>query len=141
MSIWNKIKTVFSSPAPVEAAATAPAITPTPSPIENTKHTRSDAEKALIADFRTVHADLIENLEDAVYSSNQRMKKAEDPTVKADLCRKTISAYEKLRTVCHNTGPGGALYFTDMWEHCSNSSTPDFRFIDPVEEILRGLTE
>lgn len=59
--------------------------------------------------------------------------------MKADLCRKTIAAYEKLKTVCGNAGPGGTLYFEDMWEHCSNSMNPDFRFIEPAEEILREL--
>lgn len=134
MQLWNRIKSVFTTPQVTEV--------PTPEmPLPSTvKHTRTDAEKTMISEFRATHGTLIENLENAVYDSNMRMKKAEDPTAKADLCRKTIQAYEKLQKVCRNTGQGGSLYFEDMWEHCSNSNNPDFRFIDPVEEILRQLT-
>ena len=133
MQLWNRIKSVFSPPQEPETPI------PQAAPLVSAKHSRTDAEKALICEFRTVHGSLIENLENAIYDVNTRMKKAEDPTVKAELCRKTIQAYEKLQTVCRNAGPGGALYFEDMWEHCSNSGNPDFRFIDPVEEILREL--
>ncbi len=131
MHLWNRLKSVFATPQAAEVPTTE---IPLPS---TAKHTRTDAEKTMISDFKTTHGTLIETLENAVYDGNMRMKKAEDPAVKAELCRKTIRAYEKLQTVCRNTGHGGALYFEDMWEHCSNSSNPDFRFIDPVEEILR----
>lgn len=140
MKLWNKIKSVFTVPDHTESTH-APLAEPAPQPTPSNKHTRTDSEKTLIAEFKMTHAGLMEKLEDMVYDCNLRMKKAEDPAVKADLCRKTITAYEKLRTVCINTGPGGALYFEDMWEHCSNSSNPDFRFIDPIEEILKVLTD
>lgn len=134
MKIWDHIKSVFSgappSEPPPEPATAAPG---------TCKHTRTDSEKALIAAFKVDHRTLLEKLEDGIYDANSRMKKAEDPAIKAELCRKTISAYQKLQTVCNNTGPGGALYFEDMWEHCSNTGNPDFRFIDPVEAILREL--
>lgn len=134
MQLWNKIKSVFAASRETE--------TPAPQILlpASAKHTRTEAEKAWISEFKEAHSTLIENLENAVYDSNMRMKKAEDPAAKANLCRKTIQAYEKLQKVCRNTGQGGVLYFEDMWEHCSNSSNPDFRFIDPVEEILRHLT-
>ncbi len=137
MKIWDHIKSVFMPTVPAEPPASPVEAVPIPS--VNAKHSRTDHEKNLISEFRTLHGDLLEKLEDAVYDCNRRMKKAEDPAVKAELCRKTISAYNKLKTVCNNTGPGGALYFEDMWEHCSNSVNPDFRFIDPVEEILKEL--
>lgn len=140
MKLWDKIRSVFTipehtdtDPLPLKEAGSAPPPTD--------KHTRTEHEKMLISDFKTTHRVLFEKLEDDVYDYNTRMKKTVTPSVKADFCRKTIIAYEKLRTVCINTGPGGALYFEDMWEHCSNSSNPDFRFIDPVEEILKTLHE
>lgn len=138
MKLWDHIKSVFTGPSHTGGASV---LSPEPVAIKasTAKHTRTDSEKALIAEFKTVHGGLLEKLEDAVYDWNRRMKKAEDPAVKADLCRKTISAYTKLGTVCSNTGPGGALYFEDMWIHCSNSTNPDFRFIDPVEDILKEL--
>lgn len=138
MKIWDHIKSVFSG-APPSGPPPEPAAEPAAAAPGTGKHTRTDSEKALIAAFKADHRTLLEKLEDGIYDANSRMKKAEDPVIKAELCRKTISAYQKLQTVCSNTGPGGSLYFEDMWEHCSNTGNPDFRFIDPVEAILREL--
>jgi len=135
MNLWDKIKSTFSAPEPDPAIEVQP-VSPT-----TTKHTRTDHEKSLILEFKTNHATLLEKLEDAIYDTNLRMKKEEDIFEKVELCRKTISAYEKLQTVCIKAGLGGSLYFEDMWEHCSNSTNSDFRFIDPVEETMYALME
>lgn len=137
MNLWNTLKAFFTPPITPEAPIPAVQEVPLPS----TKYTRTEVEKAQIAEFRSNHADFLEKLEDAVYDSNHRMIKAEDPLQKMDFCKKTIRAYEKLKTVCNSSGPGGALYFEDMWEHCSNSTNPDFRFIEAVEAILEDLDD
>lgn len=133
MNLWNTLKNLISDPVPEPVAEPAPAAP--------AKYSRSEHEKTQISAFREEYGTLLEKLEDAIYDTNRRMKKEEDRFEKVELCRKVIASYEKLRTVCTNAGNGGTLYFEDMWEHCSNSSNPDFAFIDPVKETMYQLME
>lgn len=73
MTLWNKIKSVFSAPPQSDALPVTPPEPEQPASVP-AKYTRSDREKALIADFRTTHSALLEKLEDAVYDQNLRMK-------------------------------------------------------------------
>lgn len=137
MNIWNHFISIFKPVPPAAETDRSAEGTPPSPPVR--KHSRTEAENQLIAVFKSTHGDLLEKLEDAVYTFNRRTRQEEDPVLKAELCRKTIAAYSKLKTVCGNIGPGGALYFEDMWEHCSNSENSDFRFIAPVEALLKEL--
>ena len=50
-----------------------------------------------------------------------------------------LECYDKIRKFCDSEGEGGKLYFEDMWEHCHNSSDPDFSYGNIMIELRNEL--
>ena len=50
-----------------------------------------------------------------------------------------ISEYYVFKDKCYSSGECYQKYFSDMWEHCHNSRSQDFEYIQPYENELNEL--
>lgn len=52
-----------------------------------------------------------------------------------------IATYYELKKYCYSKGKNGRQYFSEMWQHCHNSTNPDFDFIDRLEERYKNYKD
>lgn len=105
----------------------------------NPKFHRTELEEELAFNFSYQYKDEIERLENLIVSEANKIKHLKDTTEKIRQCQKAIKTFEAMRTFCYSKGDAGKLYFDDMWEHCHNSKSECFSFIQPIKNILNDL--
>lgn len=108
----------------------------------NPKFHRSEREKKLKHDFFCKYYQQnskLDSLEDSLvsmYSTAMNEKNRDNKIIKLN---KALEYYDKIKKFCESEGEDGKLYFEDMWEHCHNSSEPDFSYGSRIIELRDEL--
>ena len=105
----------------------------------NPKFHRTPKEENMAFNFSQRYSQKISSLEHSFLESNRKANKLTSIEQKIEQCKLTILYYEQAKQFCYSKGKGGQLYFDDMWEHCHNSSNPDFSYISSVKDHIAEL--
>ena len=105
----------------------------------NPKFHRTYNEDELSFRFEQNHSEKISDYEDKIYDA---VGKIYEVTINQQIknCEKAINIFNRFKNYCYKT-KGGKIYFQDMWEHCHNSSNPDFSYIEVANKHLKNLVE
>nr|DAW12431.1 MAG TPA: dissimilatory sulfite reductase D [Caudoviricetes sp.] len=108
----------------------------------NPKFHRSEREKKLKHDFFCKYYQQnskLDSLEDRLLELRSIAMKEKNRDKKIIKLNEALECYDKIRKFCDSEGEGGKLYFEDMWEHCHNSSDPDFSYGHTMIELRNEL--
>lgn len=97
----------------------------------NPKFHRSHEEKKSKLDFFSKYYNQnsdLDRLELKLIELYKNGNLEKNRNMKIDLYNRALGCYEEIKTFCFSYGDGGRIYFEDMWEHCHNSSDPDFSY-------------
>ena len=104
---------------------------------QESQHT--DDEEDAIRQFNETFEQTISLAEEKLYTLANSIYSSDSLDTQILKTKSVISHYEHFKDFCYSKGIGGTLYFQDMWEHCHNSSNPDFDYIDRFKEKLEKL--
>jgi hypothetical protein len=108
----------------------------------NPKFHRSEREEKLKHDFFCKYYQQnskLDSLEDRLLELRSIAMKEKNRDEKIIKLNEALECYDKIRKFCDSEGEGGKLYFEDMWEHCHNSSDPDFSYGNTMIELRNEL--
>ena len=108
----------------------------------NPKFHRSEREEKLKHDFFCKYYQQnskLDSLEDRLLELRSIAMKEKNRDKKIIKLNEALECYDKIRKFCDSEGEGGKLYFEDMWEHCHNSSDPDFSYGNIMIELRNEL--
>ena len=108
----------------------------------NPKFHRSEREEKLKHDFFCKYYQQnskLDSLEDRLLELRSIAMKEKNRDKKIIKLNEALECYDKIRKFCDSEGEGGKLYFEDMWEHCHNSSDPDFSYGNIMLELRNEL--
>lgn len=108
----------------------------------NPKFHRSEREEKLKHDFFCKYYQQnskLDSLEDRLLELRSIAMKEKNRDKKIIKLNEALECYDKIRKFCDSEGEGGKLYFEDMWEHCHNSSDPDFSYGHIMIELRNEL--
>lgn len=108
----------------------------------NPKFHRSEREEKLKHDFFCKYYQQnskLDSLEDRLLELRSIAMKEKNRDEKIIKLNESLECYDKIRKFCDSEGEGGKLYFEDMWEHCHNSSDPDFSYGNTMIELRNEL--
>lgn len=81
----------------------------------------------------------IKELEKKMVVVEDERKKS--PEVILNEFESAVEAYYLLKDYCYSLGENGIKYFNDTWQHCYNSTNPDFDFIDHLNKRYENYKE
>lgn len=107
----------------------------TAEPTNNISLNRTDREEDLCVKFMMEHKAEIKIHTDNFEDCYRMAHETDDLNQKISLLEKTITEFEKSKKWFYTT-KGGTIYFQDFYEHLHNTQSPDFSYIDIVQESL-----
>lgn len=85
--------------------------------------------------FKLENENKISELESKMIYCNDTTTHPDELIKKINSC---IQSYYELKEFCQNS-EDGKIYFSEMWQHCSNSKCDDFDFIENLEMFKEDL--
>lgn len=103
---------------------------------DNPKFHRTECEAELSFAFMmkygkylSIYIEQFESLYHAAY-------KTDDLSLKIELLKHSLLAFEKAKKFAYSEGKGGTIYFQDMYEHMHNSRNSCFSYADIIQQSL-----
>ncbi len=78
-------------------------------------------------------------IENVMVSYAVTLQKERSKESRITLLQALVESFYDLKEKCAALGPEYAEYFSDTWEHCHNSRSPDFCYVDRFESELCEL--